>query len=181
MDKINVKFMTDDELDDMMTNIINDREGTKDGTKKAERLDELYLDVDNEIQARKAAGTWFAEDQTIFDTGEDACAENDQLLVRYTYAGEGYNGDFDKDDEEDEPLLRVEIYQKIDEDPEEEFCDEPAESFCTEISALKDVHKVKALAAKTLELFDAKQLGKMFIEFLLSNAVREAEAIVFGE
>lgn len=45
--------LTNDELHDLMIDIINEREGTKNYTKKAEWLDEMYLDVDNEIQKRK--------------------------------------------------------------------------------------------------------------------------------
>lgn len=38
-----------DILQEALTNVINEREGAKDGTKKAERLDELYLEIDNEL------------------------------------------------------------------------------------------------------------------------------------
>ncbi len=55
---INYKVMTDEELDEMYINIIDEREGVKDGSEKAEHLDELYLEVSKEIQERKAKGSW---------------------------------------------------------------------------------------------------------------------------
>lgn len=51
-EEINVRTMTDDALDELMTNVINEREGTRCGTKKAERLDELYCDIANEKSRR---------------------------------------------------------------------------------------------------------------------------------
>ena len=70
--EIDVRTMTDDELDDMMTNVIDEREGTRDGTKKAERLDDLYYRVDAEIQRRKRRdehARWRERPLTSFKTG----------------------------------------------------------------------------------------------------------------
>ena len=50
---IDLTKLSDDELHDLLTDIINDREGVRDGTRRAERLDEWYLDVDNEIGKRE--------------------------------------------------------------------------------------------------------------------------------
>ena len=50
---IDLSKLSDDELHDLMTDIINDREGVRDGTQKAERLDNWYWDVDNEIGKRE--------------------------------------------------------------------------------------------------------------------------------
>lgn len=47
------KDMSTEDLDAYMTDIINKREGTEDGTEAADYLDQLYMDVDNEIQRRK--------------------------------------------------------------------------------------------------------------------------------
>lgn len=47
------KDMSTEDLDAYMTDIINKREGTEDGTETADYLDQLYMDVDNEIQRRK--------------------------------------------------------------------------------------------------------------------------------
>ena len=52
-EEIDVRTLTDDFLAELMTNVINEREGTRDGTKKAERLDELYLIVDREQSRRR--------------------------------------------------------------------------------------------------------------------------------
>ena len=41
--------------EDDLINIINEREGVRDGTKRAEVLDDLYCEKDNEIQALKTA------------------------------------------------------------------------------------------------------------------------------
>lgn len=47
------KDMSTEDLDAYMTDIINKREGTEDNTEVADYLDQLYMDVDNEIQRRK--------------------------------------------------------------------------------------------------------------------------------
>ena len=45
--------MTDDELDDMYFDIIEKRKGLEDGNPRASYLDDLYMEVTNEIGARK--------------------------------------------------------------------------------------------------------------------------------
>jgi len=49
----NLRQLNDGDLHDLMTNIINTREGVQDGTRFAEQLDEWYLEVDNEIAYRE--------------------------------------------------------------------------------------------------------------------------------
>ena len=44
-----------DELKEMLKNIIDEREGVRNGTERADFLDEMYLIVDSEIYKRKAA------------------------------------------------------------------------------------------------------------------------------
>lgn len=45
--------MSDDELEDMYINIIDEREGVPDGTPKADYLDDLYYEIITEMGARK--------------------------------------------------------------------------------------------------------------------------------
>lgn len=45
--------MTDDELEDLYIDIVDQREGVPDGTPKARYLDDLYYEVISEIGARK--------------------------------------------------------------------------------------------------------------------------------
>lgn len=52
-EELSYKDMSTEDLDAYMTDIINKREGTEDGTEAADYLDQLYMDVDNEIQRRK--------------------------------------------------------------------------------------------------------------------------------
>lgn len=52
---VGVRKLTDDELADALTDVINDREGVRDGTRRAERLDDLYGKITNE-QARRRTG-----------------------------------------------------------------------------------------------------------------------------
>ena len=47
-----LRALTHDELKDMITDIVNEREGVKDGTKKAEYLGNLYLEYTNELAER---------------------------------------------------------------------------------------------------------------------------------
>lgn len=53
---MDVRKLTDDELADALTNIINDREGVRDGTRRAERLDDLYYKITNEQVRRRIGG-----------------------------------------------------------------------------------------------------------------------------
>ena len=46
--------MTDDELEDLYIDIIDQREKVQDGTPKADYLDDLYYEVISEIGARKS-------------------------------------------------------------------------------------------------------------------------------
>ena len=47
-----LRALTYDELKDMITDVVNMREGVNDGTKKAEDLDNLYLEYTNELAER---------------------------------------------------------------------------------------------------------------------------------
>lgn len=49
----NLNMMSTPRLKDLLTDIINQREGTPDGSAIASQLDDLYLKVDNTINARK--------------------------------------------------------------------------------------------------------------------------------
>lgn len=66
-EKYDVKSMSDDELDELLTDIIDDREGEDEMSERGLWLDDLYSEVDNEIADRKARGVWYADDDV------DAC------------------------------------------------------------------------------------------------------------
>lgn len=61
--------------------------------------------------------SWFEEDvQAVFDDGDSPdvvmSLSNEQLRTDWYDADEGYNGDYNPDDPEDEPLLRFDVYYK---------------------------------------------------------------------
>ncbi len=62
----------------------------------------------------------------------DVEAENDEFKVVLTYIGEGHFGDYNDEDEEDEPLIRLDVYCK---DEYGEWDDEVIYSTCTDLSA----------------------------------------------
>jgi hypothetical protein len=64
----------------------------------------------------------------------EASASDKNFKVVMFFAGEGYNGDYDETDSEDEPLLRIDIYRRCAED-KRRWKDEPEYSSCTGISA----------------------------------------------
>ena len=61
-DKLSDK--SDDELDEMLTNVIDEREGVSDDEdfERGYYLDNLYMDLDNEIGLRKQRGSWMNRD-----------------------------------------------------------------------------------------------------------------------
>ncbi len=63
--------------------------------------------------------------------GFDSCSIND-IRVSLEYIGEGLQGDYDKNDPDDEPLLRFYVEHKNDDGTWEEVEDA---SYCTNISA----------------------------------------------
>ena len=78
------------------------------------------------------------EQLSIDDYGEIEELEVEGVDFRcvFTYIGEGYNGNYDINDPEDEPLYRLDVYE-LDEEGEE-FRDEPSYSSCTTFSVRED-------------------------------------------
>ncbi len=76
-------------------------------------------------------------------------ASNTSYKVELSFAGEGYNGDFDKRDPDDEPLLRLDVYEKAEYD-KRCWSMEPVESACTELSAKVSKKEASKLADKLL-------------------------------
>ena len=44
------------------------------------------------------------------NTFDDIAVKNDKFCLHLSYAGEGYFGDYSRDNEEDEPLLRMDVF-----------------------------------------------------------------------
>ena len=70
---------------------------------------------------------------TFVDSETVMRLESSWLRVDWANIGEGYHGDFDKDDENDEPLLRYYAYYR--QEPGDEFMEVEDFSCCTMISA----------------------------------------------
>lgn len=106
------------------------------------------------------------------------CAEsfNEEFKVELTYAGECRGGQYpgDKVDEQDGPLLRADLYRRIDDNPAEDFADESCSSILTNIPADIQVEKAQEYADSILEHLER---GQEWIsnETLLVNAVGIAE------
>lgn len=77
-------------------------------------------------------------------------AHNKIFLVDLSYADEGYYGDYDEEDPEDEPLLRIDIYTK-DEDNRRRWSDEAYYSTCTGISARVSEKEAKSMCRKVID------------------------------
>ena len=67
--------------------------------------------------------------------------------IELAYIGEGYEGDYDENDKDDEPLLRADLYRKED----GEWFDEPEASCCTSESARITKTEAKKLAGNILK------------------------------
>ena len=117
---------------------------------------------------------------------DDVCVENNDCKVILTYIGEGYYGDYDENDPEDEPLLRVDLYLPADfyeEDPYDEEDKWPdwldtADSTCTQLSARSSVDEAQKYAqiildAITKAIPDIKRDGS--VKQALWEAVNAAE------
>ena len=85
---------TDDELDELYTNIVDEMEGHKEGSKMYVYLDDVYHDVENERSARKNAKweifidyTWGDEEPPVgdFNSKEEAFKEACSLAGMEAY------------------------------------------------------------------------------------------------
>ena len=90
--------------------------------------------------------------KTIFrDCGE---AENEDLKVYLSYCDEGINGDYNEDDPEDEPLLRIDVHARNEEG--DDWNDEASYSTCTGFCAWTDEENANKIA----EMFLANLIKK---------------------
>lgn len=71
------------------------------------------------------------------------------IKVVLEYIGEGYQGDYDPEDAEDEPLLRYSLYQK---DDDGVWDDVDCGSYCTYLSINDDRYKLVQVANTILRL-----------------------------
>jgi len=71
------------------------------------------------------------------------------IKVVLEYIGEGYQGDYDPEDSEDEPLLRYSLYQK---DDDGDWDDVDCGSYCTYLSVNDDRDKLVKVANTILRL-----------------------------
>lgn len=102
---------------------------------------------------------------------KDVVAENAKAKVVLTYFGWGYDGEFDATNLADEPLLYADLYTRIDDNPAEDFCDEPEEMVCTYISARITEDEAQRMVDKILQNLDTAHFGEVNYEFLLDRAI----------
>lgn len=87
------------------------------------------------------------------DEWEPVIIYDDSLKVAFADIGEGYNGDYDPDNPEDAPLLRLDIMIKEPEDVDEDFYDCTTFSYCTCIVANTPVKTLTKLLLLVHEAF----------------------------
>ena len=82
-------------------------------------------------------------------------ADDGLFKVEITYIGEGYNGDYDSSNPEDEPLLRFYTYRNSNHNTEKAPSWEEVSngSYCTSVSKNSDIVHVVETAKKILQEF----------------------------
>ena len=105
-------------------------------------------------------------------------SSNETFMVSLTYAGEGYEGDYDETDPEDEPLLRVDLYVRMDDDPENDFLDDAVESTCSTVSARISKDDAERLAKEIVETIDADKVEFYGYERVLLEAIERAREVL---
>ena len=86
---------------------------------------------------------------SLYDTGREVSANNNRFKVYLSYIGEGYTDCYDKNDPDDEPLLRIDIHTKEEED-KRRWIAESCYSSCTGLSAKVTADKAKEMCKKVL-------------------------------
>ncbi len=94
---------------------------------------------------------------------------NDRYKVTLGFAGEGYYGEYDDEDPEDEPLLRATLYEK--EDSETGY-EDVAASICTLESACISLWQGKRIANKIFDIFMHENTDQS-AEYRFSYAVNQ--------
>lgn len=81
------------------------------------------------------------------ETVDRVDVERDGVRVAFEWIGEGWSGDYNPDDPEDEPLLRFTVYRR----DGDELVDVDSGSYCTAVSALTNRDVVIRLALAILD------------------------------
>ena len=117
------------------------------------------------------------KNSSMFRTGCVVISMNDEFKVKLSYAGECGGGSYPEDllDEKDGPLLRADLYRRIDNDANENFCDEASASVCTGIPADIDMATAWRYADAILNKLRKGLAGKVSDEKQLVEAVYLAE------
>ena len=67
--------------------------------------------------------------------------------------------------------MYADLYTRIDDDPAEDFCDDPEEMVCTYISARITEDEAQRIVNGIIQNLDTTRFGKVNYEFLLDRAV----------
>ena len=116
----------------------------------------------------KKRGNVMAIKKTVVN--QDVSARNNNFEIQLVYIGEGYNGNYDENDPEDDPLIRVDLW-----DVEElDNYGDCIESTCTTIPATMEINEANELAKKILMRIKKKDLNKRKVLDVLLDAITEA-------
>lgn len=102
-------------------------------------------------------------------------ASNKHYKTELSFAGEGYNGDFNAQDPEDMPLLRLDVYEKAEYD-KRCWSMEPVESACTELSAKTSKREASKLADKLLAAITKYASPNRTWDDIVSSAIIAVES-----
>lgn len=101
-------------------------------------------------------------DKSINITGEITSTENDRWRINATWLGEGYDGDYQADDINDEPLMRFDVIDKT----AEQFTDEYMPySYCTNAKA-NDIESCQRFIEAVLLIVKDNSIPKHELERL---------------
>lgn len=117
------------------------------------------------------------KNSSMLRVGNVVISMNDEFKVELSYAGECAGGSFPQDmlDEKDGPLLRADLYRRIDNDVNESFSDETAASMCTNIPASINMATAWKYASAILSKLRKGLAGKVSDEQQLVDAVYSTE------
>ena len=91
---------------------------------------------------------------------------NDTYKILLSYMGEGFYGEYNENDKEDQPLLRAEIYCK----DADNWCKKMAASTCTCYSARRSQSEVTRIGEKILQRLSIIHNNQHDLDFDLSRA-----------
>ena len=118
--------------------------------------------------------------KAMYEACDDATvgAINGLFKIELTYIGEGYSGDYNENDPDDEPLLRADIFyhdMENEEDGKNEdyYTNEPV-STCTDLSADISLDAAEELVKNMLKKFTASMETKRCSEHNILSALHEA-------